>query len=419
MECLFQTNKFGNQINKSKIKRFLDYSKIIASHLGCSLLFFSSPELENKYLLNLFSIKEDFALLITAKSQKDYFNDSVLRKDLGNKPRLGVFSDDKFDGNAFNNTKLYPHHFSTTLFLPFVPQKNQYCQKKSVCLIDSIKELRSLIPFLKTSHLNKPKHNIGVEFERMRASEYLNIKGICPLIDIGAYFDSFFSVKDGLLLAKISKSALLTDLVFKRLYLAIKTSKIGSEHGAYEFINYTVKRLGLEPAFSPIVANALNSANIHHLFPSKKPFKKGFILVDLGVKYEGLCSDMTRMMYLGRPNPKEMELFNLVKSVLEKSIDFVRKGMFYSDIDDYARKQFGSYTLHFTHLLGHGLGYNVHEGPSFSKNSKDTVKKNQVFTIEPGIYLKGKFGIRIEDSCYFDGKKAVTLTKTKRDLLLV
>lgn len=407
-------NTFDTQIKKSKIKRFLDYSKMIASHLGCSLLFFSTPELENKYLLDVFSIKEDFALLITPKSQKDYFNDDILGKNLGDEHNSGVFNNDDFEGHAFNNTKLYSRHFDTILFLPFTPHKNPYCPKGSTCLIDSIKELRSL-----DDSLRRVKGLIGIEFKRVRASEYQNVEGAHHLVDISAYFDSFFSVKDRLLLTKISKSALLTDLVFKRLYSAIKASKIGSEHGAYEFINYTVKRLGLEPAFSPIVANALNSANIHHLFPSKKPFKKGFILVDLGVKYEGLCSDMTRMMYLGKPSLNEIELFNLVKSVQEKSIGFMKKGMFYRDIDDYARRQFGRYNPNFTHLLGHGLGYNVHEAPSFSKDSEDKIEKNQVFTIEPGIYIGGKFGIRIEDSCYFDGKKAVTLTKTKREIFLV
>ena len=422
--------EYLTQINKSKIEKFLNYSKAIASQLNCSLLFFSFSELENKYLQDMFLIKEDFALIVSNKVQ-GCFNNELNRGNFRNKHNSDIFWDNKFksqrmrinisdfDGHAFNTNTVSGQAFSTTLFLPFTPQKIPYCQKDSKCLIDSIKELRGL-----DNHLKGLKGLFGLEFNRLKASKYLQIKENCSLtgtsiLDISAHFDGFFSLKDEILIAKISKSALLSDLVFKRLYLAIKASKIDSEHGAYEFIKCTVKKLGLEHAFSPIVANALNSANIHHSFSSKTPFKKGFILVDLGVKYEGLCSDMTRMMYLGKPSLKETELFNLVKSVQEKSIEFVSEGLFYHHLDNYAREQFGSYSTYFTHLLGHGLGYNVHEAPSFSKTSVDIVRKNQAFTIEPGIYLKGKFGIRIEDSCYFDGIKAVPLTKTKRNLFLV
>jgi Xaa-Pro aminopeptidase len=240
-----------------------------------------------------------------------------------------------------------------------------------------------------------------------------------PVLNITPYLDEFFSIKDELLLTKISKSAMLSDMVFKRLYLLIKAQKIYSEHGAYEFINYTLKRLFLEAAFSPIVANSINSANIHHAFPSKRAFRKGFLLIDLGVKYDGVCSDLSRMIYLGKPSLKEKELYDLVKCVQEKSISYVKEGILYKNIENYARRLLGKYSSYFTHLLGHGLGYYPHECPSFSEISEDKVIKNHVFTIEPGIYFKGKFGIRIEDSCYFDGKAAISLTKSKKELLLV
>lgn len=386
-----EKSKSGNkQKNNSEasLKEFLKYSRTLVKKLDCSLLFFSSAELENKYLSNILSLKEDFALLISDKCA------------------CASNTNKKCDDSISD--------LNTTLFVPFPPQINPYES------INSIRELKCI-----SSCLKSIKSPIGIEFERAKASEHeklvqmidKNIKN--PVLDISSYLNEFFSVKDDLLLAKISQASILSDEVFKKLYSFIKIQKIRSEHGAYEFINYTLKRLFLEPAFSPIVANSVNSANIHHTFPSKRAFRKGFLLVDLGVKFDGICSDLSRMIYLGTPSLKEKELYDLVKYVQEKSILYVKEGVLYSHIEDYAKQLLGKYSSYFTHLLGHGLGYYPHECPSFSKISKEKVRKNHVFTIEPGIYFKGEFGIRIEDTCYFDGNKAIPFTKSKKELLLV
>ncbi|HOI18782.1 MAG TPA: M24 family metallopeptidase [Candidatus Woesearchaeota archaeon] len=455
------------------IQEFIGYSKKLAKKLKSSLMFFSSSKLENKYLSKSLSLFEDFVLLIDYQNLNTFDLQSVDKITISSentalqhpsvkpsasgssalqssalqhpsvkpsasgrsalqssalqhpsvKPSASGRSDlqnmtikpsDFESSNINEKCEEEKDRFSITLFVPFPPQVNPYIS------IDSIKDMASIYDCI--SSIRNP---LGVEFERMNAKEYEKISKFLekkikiPLFDITSYFDDFFSVKDEDSLAKISKSAMLSDLLFKRLYLAIKKGKVGSEHGAYEFINYSLKRLCLEPAFSPIIANSSNSSNIHHLFHSKKPFKKGFVLVDLGVKYEGFCSDLSRMIYLGTPFIRERELFNLVCLVQNKSLAYVKKDILYREIDYYARQIFGIYKGNFNHLLGHGLGYYAHEAPSFSKFSEDKVRKNQVFTIEPGIYFKGKYGIRIEDSCYFDGEKAISLTKTKKQLFLV
>ena len=126
---------------------------------------------------------------------------------------------------------------------------------------------------------------------------------------------------------------------------------------------------------------------------------------------------MTRMIYLGKPTKQEKATYELLKQAQENTIDQIKENKPFQDLDKFTRKQLKSYEKHFTHSLGHGVGIEVHEDPFFKPRA--TIKKDQVFTIEPGIYLKNKFGLRIEDTIHFNGKKPIILTKASKELICI
>ena len=132
----------------------------------------------------------------------------------------------------------------------------------------------------------------------------------------------------------------------------------------------------------------------------------------------GYCSDITRTIYVGRPSLKEKEIYNFLLKIQEEAVKLAANNEKCSELYDFVNESLGKYKKYFTHGLGHGLGIEIHEMPNLTLNSKDRIKNSMIFTIEPGIYLPNKFGIRIEDTILFKNKP-IALTKTTKDLLIV
>lgn len=155
-----------------------------------------------------------------------------------------------------------------------------------------------------------------------------------------------------------------------------------------------------------------------HHEPSNTKIKKGFCVIDFGVKYKGYCSDITRTICIGKPSDKEKETYNSLLAIQKNTINQIRSGKKCSELYDFVNNSLGKHQKYFTHGLGHGVGTQIHEMPNLSLNSKDRIKNNMVFTIEPGIYFPGKYGIRIEDTIFFKNK-SILLTKTAKDLIII
>ena len=166
-----------------------------------------------------------------------------------------------------------------------------------------------------------------------------------------------------------------------------------------------------------IVASGSNASSPHHK-PSNAKIKKGFCVIDFGVKYRGYCSDITRTVYAGRPSLKEKEIYNSLLKIQEEAINLAKNNKKCSELYDFVNESLGKYKKYFTHGLGHGVGVEIHEMPNLTLNSKDRIKDGMAFTIEPGIYISGKFGIRIEDTILFKNRP-IALTKTSKDLLII
>ncbi|MFQ6033367.1 MAG: M24 family metallopeptidase [Candidatus Bipolaricaulia bacterium] len=176
-------------------------------------------------------------------------------------------------------------------------------------------------------------------------------------------------------------------------------------------------------AFPSIVAAGPNSA-LPHATPSDRPIAEGdLLLLDIGARYEGYCADMTRVVAIGRPAKRQMEIHEVVRRAQERALEGIKPGMTGVEADRLAREVIEEAGLaeHFGHGLGHGVGLAVHEGPRLSPfaEKKDLLEPGMVVTVEPGVYLVGEFGVRIEDLTVVREGGLEVLTNSAKELLSV
>ncbi|MEE8638728.1 MAG: M24 family metallopeptidase [Candidatus Margulisiibacteriota bacterium] len=178
-------------------------------------------------------------------------------------------------------------------------------------------------------------------------------------------------------------------------------------------IRSLLKRFGAKPAFRIIVASGKRSAKPHGFATDKKIKRGDLVVIDFGAVYNGYCSDMTRTFVVGKPTKKQRKVYRIVKEAQKRAIQAIRAGKACFEIDraarQYIEKQgFGKYFIHNT---GHGIGRKVHQAPKISKRNRRRLRKGMVITIEPGIYIKGWGGVRIEDMILVTQAGAKVLTK--------
>ena len=186
--------------------------------------------------------------------------------------------------------------------------------------------------------------------------------------------------------------------------------------------NYLLKEMsirGLQPSFPPIVASGMHAANPHHI-PEYKQIQSGFCVIDIGVRYKGYCSDMTRTIFVGTPSSENRRLY---QTLLDAQIATTKKvivGTNVKDISTFCRDYLGEkLNKEFIHALGHGVGSQVHEWPSVNSKGDAILAENMVITIEPGVYKHGAYGIRVEDDVLVTKKGPEILNDTSKDLIVV
>lgn len=264
---------------------------------------------------------------------------------------------------------------------------------------------------LKSGNIAIDKSHITLNSFRYFKKQFRNIK----TKDIALDCLRLREAKTGEEIGILKKSCNYADKILKKAINGFKDFKTESELAA--FLEYETKKTGLELSFNPIVASGKNGSMPHHE-PKSDKIKKGFCVLDFGVKYKGYCSDITRTIYFGNPGKKEKEIYNMLLKIQIDAINQVKDNKKCSELYDFVNQKLGKYKNNFTHGLGHGVGVEIHEFPNLTLNSKDRIRNNMVFTIEPGIYFPGKFGIRIEDTILFKNKP-IALTNTSKDLLIV
>lgn len=156
------------------------------------------------------------------------------------------------------------------------------------------------------------------------------------------------------------------------------------------------------PSFPPIVAFGENSAIPHHSPTERKLQSADIVLIDMGLIWKGYCSDMTRMVYQDGMPDEARKIGELVTHVTHEIIQWAKPGMKVSELDKKARKMLGKYDKYFTHSLGHWVGIDIHEAPHVFGKSREILEPGMIITIEPGVYIPGKYGARYEEMCLVD-----------------
>ncbi|MET1128695.1 MAG: Xaa-Pro peptidase family protein [Thermoproteota archaeon] len=226
------------------------------------------------------------------------------------------------------------------------------------------------------------------------------------------------SVKEPWEVEHIKKALRITENAFME---AVSQLDYGvSEAELAGIIEYSFRLQGSEGvAFPTIVAFGANTV-YPHASPSqaRRLTRPTPVLIDLGARYEGYASDMTRTIYFGSPDQEFRSVAEAVREALLEAVDKVSSGVEAGEVDAAARRVLERYGLssYFIHSLGHGVGLDVHERPRVSHSSKEQLVEGMVITVEPGVYLRGKFGVRIENVVLVAKRKAQVLTALPEDL---
>lgn len=240
------------------------------------------------------------------------------------------------------------------------------------------------------------------------------------LISISDTIDQIRKVKDSGEIKLIQQAADIVDKTYEYILTVVKAGM--SERKIKALLESKMLELGADgPSFDTIVASGHRGALPHGVASDKIIEKGDMITLDFGAYYKGYCSDITRTFAIGEPDPKLKEIYNIVLSSQLKAINEIKPGMTVKEADALARDYIKShgYGKEFGHSLGHGIGLDIHEGPLLSKSSTGKLEKNNCVTIEPGIYIDGLGGVRIEDDILITENGCDVFTKCTKDLIIL
>jgi Xaa-Pro aminopeptidase len=261
---------------------------------------------------------------------------------------------------------------------------------------------------------------IGFEQDHLTVGQLESLKKELPalteLTPVTGIVEGLRMVKDAGEIALISASVDVNSRALERALKRLRPGMAEAEFAAE--IDYQNRKLGAEaPAFDTIVA-ARERAALPHAQPGAAKILPGMLLIDMGAFREGYASDMTRMVYLGTAPPKYRRAYRAVLEAQSAAIDAVRAGVKSAAVDRAARAVLESYGLdrEFVHSTGHGLGLEIHEPPRLGRKDKTKLEAGMAITIEPGVYLEGWGGIRIEDTILVTQHGSEVLTPTSKEL---
>jgi Xaa-Pro aminopeptidase len=234
---------------------------------------------------------------------------------------------------------------------------------------------------------------------------------------LGDIVENLRMIKSEAEIAKIRRSCELTDACFSHLIRMIQPGI--SEHEIQLEMEFFIRRQGGHMAFEPIVVSGPNSARPHGKATDKQLALGEFVTMDFGAKLDGYCADMTRTVVVGKADDRTREVYNQVLKAQLASIDMMKAGVVAESVDAKAREVFDELGLakYFGHGLGHGLGILVHDTGRLGVGSKTVLEPGQVWTVEPGVYLEGWGGCRIEDNVVVTETGVINLTGSTKELL--
>jgi len=232
-----------------------------------------------------------------------------------------------------------------------------------------------------------------------------------------AVFDAR-AVKGPAEIALLRKAQRKAEAIFDAVIAEIRPGM--TEHHVYNrILEMIYANDALEgPSFPPVVCAGDSSWTFHSRYTERKLRKNDCIIIDMGVRYRGYCSDMTRTVFLGRPTRRMRDMYQIVHEAQRRAIETIRAGVLGSDVSDAAWGFVTSEGYERTHGLGHGVGLETHDSP-IPAMGKNPMRANNVVTVEPGIYLENAFGVRIEDTVIVTPDGCQNITRTSKELTII
>lgn len=228
------------------------------------------------------------------------------------------------------------------------------------------------------------------------------------------------SQKDGEEIVALIAAQRIAERALEQILTEIRPGVTEKEIAArlqYLMLSYGAEKM----SFDPIVASGVNGSMPHAVPTAKKIAAGEFVTMDFGCIYHGYCSDMTRTVCVGQPTEEMREVYDIVLRAQLAGIKAAKAGVTGKEIDGAARKviEDAGYGAYFGHSFGHGVGVEIHESPNASPGNEKPMPVGAVISAEPGIYLPGKFGVRIEDVLILGENGCVDITEAGKDLLIL
>lgn len=280
-------------------------------------------------------------------------------------------------------------------------------------LLDSLEQLAGEIGL----------RRLGCEGDYMTYQQFNALKEKlkeCEVVPLAGYVEELRAVKDDLEIKCISEAARLSDKAFEHILPFVRVG-VTERELALE-IEFYMRREGAEGlAFQLIVASGHRAAMPHGTASEKRLAAGDLVIMDYGPVLAGYCSDITRTVAVGHADQKMEEIYSTVLEAQLAGIKSVREGAAASEVDRAAREiiEGSGYAENFGHSTGHGLGLQIHEDPRLSSKDDTVLKKGMVVTVEPGIYLPGWGGVRIEDTVVVEENGCRVLTSPPKDRLII
>ena len=252
--------------------------------------------------------------------------------------------------------------------------------------------------------------------ELMGYEKHLNAK----LVPYNQEINGFRGTKEAWEIELMLKAQAITDKAFAEVLTRIKPGMTELELQA-ELIYCMYKNGGTGLAFDPIVVSGPNTSLPHGVAGERVIREGDFVTMDFGASYQGYCSDMTRTVAVGYATEEMKEVYGTVLKAQETAITATKAGIPGREIDAVARKGItdAGYGEYFGHGYGHSLGLEIHEGPNVNTGNPEPMPAGAVCSAEPGIYLPGKFGVRIEDVTIITEDGVIDITKSPKNLIIV
>lgn len=263
---------------------------------------------------------------------------------------------------------------------------------------------------------------LGFEQEHVTYYTYEQFKEkfACELIPTSNMIEKLRLIKDEDEIQILQAAAKIADDAFEHILTYIKPGVIERDV-ANELEFYMRKRGATSSSFDIIVASGVRSALPHGVASDKAIAEGDVVTLDFGAYYNGYCSDLTRTITVGEPTDKLKEIYHIVLEAQKLALEKIKPGMSGKEADGITRNYIREhgYGEYFGHSTGHGIGLDIHEGPTLSMRSTQLLEEGMVVTVEPGIYLSGLGGVRIEDDIVLTEKGNKRLTYAPKELIIL